>query len=499
MEPWHGEGNDVAVTSYDKLYIGGEWVAPAGSDTIEVISPYTEEVIATVPDGTIADIDRAVAAARLAFDRGPWPRMSITERGAVLAKVAERLGAELPDIAELITAEMGTPLLFSQLAQVGAPLMIFNYFAQLAETYSFDSVRSGVLSPEVLVTKEPVGVVGAIAPWNVPLFLAAAKLAPALLAGCTVVFKPAPETPLDAFRLAEILAECGLPEGVLSVVPAGREVSERLVTHPDVDKISFTGSTVAGRKIASLCGEQLKRCTLELGGKSAAILLDDVDLGATLPMLMPNALMNNGQACIAQTRILAPRARYAEVVDAMVQQVADAWHVGDPMDMATAVGPLVASRQRDRVEGYIAKGIDEGARVAIGGGRPSSQSHGWFVEPTIFADVDNKMTIAQEEIFGPVLVVIPYDGDADAVSIANDSDYGLCGSVFSADNERGLGVARQVRTGTYMLNSATPIDFASPFGGYKQSGVGREFGPEGLESFLEVKSINLPPGFTPAV
>ena len=489
----------MSVTSYDKLFIGGQWVAPEGTGTIEVISPYTEEVIATVPDGTVGDVNRAVAAARQAFDRGPWPRMTIQERAAVLAKVAARLGEELPALAELITAEMGTPLLFSQLAQVGAPLMIFNYFAGLGETYSLDAVRPGVLSPEVLVTKEPVGVVGAIAPWNVPLFLAAAKLAPALLAGCTVVFKPAPETPLDAFRLAEILAESGLPEGVLSVVPAGREVSEHLVTHPDVDKISFTGSTVAGKKIAALCGEQLKRCTLELGGKSAAILLADVDLSTTIPMLLPNALMNNGQACIAQTRILAPRGRYGEVVDAICAEVESAWGVGDPMDMSTAVGPLVASRQRDRVEGYIAKGLDEGARIAIGGGRPASEAHGWFVEPTIFADVDNKMTIAQEEIFGPVLVVIPYDGDDDAVSIANDSDYGLCGSVFTADNDRGLGVARQVRTGTYMLNSNVPIDFGNPFGGFKQSGIGREFGPEGLDSFLETKSIQLPSGWTPTL
>jgi betaine-aldehyde dehydrogenase len=488
----------VGVKSYDKLFIGGEWVVPEGTGTIDVISPYTEEVIASVPDGTIGDVNRAVAAARAAFDRGPWPRMSLAERGAVLAKVGQRLGEELPDIAELITAEMGSPILFSQLAQVGAPMMIFNYFAGLGDTFSLDSVRSGILNPEVLVTKEPVGVVGAIAPWNVPLFLAAAKLAPALLAGCTVVYKPAPETPLDAFRLAEIFSECGLPDGVLSVVPAGREVSEHLVTHPDVDKISFTGSTAAGKKIASLCGERLKRCTLELGGKSASILLDDVDLDATLPMLMPNALMNNGQACIAQTRILAPRARYDEVVDAICAQVLESWPVGDPQDMATAIGPLVAARQRDRVEGYIAKGKDEGAVAKIGGEK-SSQPHGWFVEPTIFANVDNKMTIAQEEIFGPVLVVIPYDGDDDAVSIANDSEYGLCGSVYTADNDRGLGIARQVRTGTYMLNAATPIDIASPFGGFKSSGIGREFGPEGLESFLEVKSINLPAGYTPSV
>jgi aldehyde dehydrogenase (NAD+) len=487
----------VGVKSYDKLFIGGEWTVPEGTDTIDVISPYTEQVIATVPDGTVGDVNRAVAAAREAFDRGPWPRMPIKERGEVLAKVAARLGEELPSIAELITEEMGSPILFSQLAQVGTPLMIFNYFAGLADTFAVDEVRPGIFGPQVLVTKEPVGVVGAIAPWNVPLFLAAAKLAPALLAGCTVVFKPAPETPLDAFRLAEILDECGLPKGVLSVVPAGREVSETLVTHPDVDKISFTGSTAAGRKIAALCGEQLKRCTLELGGKSAAILLDDVDLESALPMLLPNSLMNNGQACIAQTRLLAPRSRYDEVVEAVCASVKEGFPVGDPMDMATGVGPLVAARQRDRVEGYIAKGLDEGAVATLGGGK-SDQPHGWFVEPTVFTNVDNKMTIAQEEIFGPVLVVIPYDGDEDAVAIANDSDYGLCGSVYTADNERGLGVARQVRTGTYMLNTNTPIDIAAPFGGYKASGIGREFGHEGLESFLELKSISIPGDFTPS-
>ena len=348
------------------------------------------------------------------------------------------------------------------------------------------------------MAKEPVGVVGAIAPWNVPLFIAAAKLAPSLAAGCTVVFKPAPETPLDAFRLAEIFAEAGLPEGVLSVLPAGREVGEHLVTHPGVDKVSFTGSSLAGKRIGGLCGERLKRCTLELGGKSAAIILDDADLAATLPNLLPNALMNNGQACIAQTRILAPRDRYDEVVEALVEQV-KTMVVGDPLDPATEVGPLVASRQRDRVEGYLRSGQEEGAKVALGGGRPAGLDKGYYVEPTIFVDVDNKMKIAQEEIFGPVLAVIPYDGDDDAVAIANDSNYGLCGSVWTDDNDRGLGIARQVRTGTYMLNASVPIDFATPFGGYKESGVGREFGPEGLEIFLEKKSIALPGGYTPTV
>jgi aldehyde dehydrogenase (NAD+) len=488
----------MAIRDYDRLFIGGDWIAPEGTATIGVISPSTEEVIARVPEGTEADIDKAVAAARTAFDRGPWPRMSPVERAAILAAVAAQITAEMGDMAEIITSEMGSPISFSTMGQVLAPTMIFNYYADLASTFAFDEVRAGLLNPSVLVTKEPVGVVGAIAPWNVPLFIAAAKLAPSLLAGCTVVYKPAPETPLDAFRLAEIFAEAGLPKGVLSVIPAGRQVSEHLVTHPGVDKISFTGSGVGGKRIGGLCGERLKRCTLELGGKSAAIILDDADLSTTIPALLPNAIMNNGQACIAQTRILAPRARYDEVVDAVVSGV-DAMVVGDPLDPATEVGPVVAERQRSRIEGYLDSGREEGATVALGGGRPSGFDKGWYVEPTVFSHVDNKMKIAQEEIFGPVLVVIPYDGDGQAVEIANDSNYGLCGSVWTGDNDRGLGIARQVRTGTYMLNAPVPIDFTAPFGGFKESGVGREFGPEGLETFLEKKSIALPGGYTPAV
>ena len=488
----------MTIRDYDRLFIGGDWVAPEGTGTIEVISPVTEEVVGRVPEGTKADIDKAVATARRAFDHGPWPRMAPAERGEVLKAVAAQITAEMGDMAEIITGEMGSPITFSNLGQVLAPTMIFNYYADLATTYAFDEVRAGMLNPQVLVTKEPVGVVGAIAPWNVPLFIAAAKLAPSLAAGCTVVFKPAPETPFDAFRLAEIFTEAGLPKGVLSVVPAGREVSEHLVTHEGVDKISFTGSGVGGKRIGGLCGERLKRCTLELGGKSAAIILDDADLAATMPQLLPNAIMNNGQACIAQTRILAPRSRYGEVVDAVVSSVA-AMKVGDPMDPATEVGPVVAERQRARIEGYLESGREQGATVSLGGGRPSGPefAKGWYVEPTVFSDVDNKMRIAQEEIFGPVLVVIPYDGDDNAVEIANDSNYGLCGSVWTGDNDRGLGVARQVRTGTYMLNAPVPIDFSTPFGGFKESGVGREFGPEGLEGFLEMKSIALPAGYTP--
>jgi len=485
------------MKSYDRLFIGGEWVDPSSSATFEVISPTSEELVGRVPEAQVADVDRAVAAAREAFDHGPWPRMSPAERAAVLSKAAEAIRNDMQGISELISNEMGSPVSWGLLAQVLAPTMILDYYAGLGSTFAFDTVKDGLLGP-VMVTKEPVGVVAAITPWNVPLFLATAKLSPALLAGCTVVFKPAPETPLDANLLGEILAEVGLPKGVLSVVPAGREVGEHLVNHPGVDKVSFTGSSVAGRKIGAACGANLKRVSLELGGKSAAILLDDVDLEATLPLMMPNAIMNNGEACISLTRILAPRDRYTEIADALVEQVR-ALKVGDALDPATEVGPLVAERQRDRVESYIRIGQEEGAKIAIGGGRPDGIDRGWFVEPTVFVDVDNSMRIAQEEIFGPVLSVIPYDDEADAVRIANDSEYGLCGAVYTGDNDRGLGVARQVRTGTYMVNSGVPIDFSSPFGGYKASGVGREFGEDGLELFLEKKTINLPSGYSPSV
>ncbi len=483
------------MKSYDRLFIGGEWVEPSSTSVFEVVSPTSEELVGRVPEADERDVDRAVATARDAFDNGPWPRMTPAERAAVLTSVAGAIRDDLQGMAELITNEMGSPIGWGSMAQVLAPSMILDYYAGLGSTFAFDTVKDGLLGP-VLVSKEPVGVVAAITPWNVPLFLACAKLGPALLSGSTVVFKPAPETPLDANTLAELFDQVGLPKGVLSVVPAGREVGEHLVNHPDVDKVSFTGSTAAGRKIGAACGANLKRFSLELGGKSAAILLDDADLADAVPLMLPNAIMNNGEACISLTRILAPRHRYSEVVEALVDSV-KSMSVGDPLDPSTEVGPLVAERQRDRVENYIRIGQEEGAKVAVGGGRPSGVDKGWFVEPTVFVDVDNAMRIAQEEIFGPVLSVIPYDDDADAVRIANDSDYGLCGAVFSADNARGLGVARRVRTGTYMVNSNIPIDFSSPFGGYKASGVGREFGEDGLELFLEKKAINLPAGFAP--
>ncbi len=480
------------MQTWDRLWIGGEWVKPSSGATIDVISPFTEAPVGRVPEAREADVDRAVAAARRAFDEGPWPRTPASERADLLGKLQSALQARSQDLATTITAEMGSPIVFSQMGQVMAANLVLGYYASLARQFPFEEIRAGMLGPAI-VRQEPVGVVAAIVPWNVPLFVTMLKLAPALAAGATLVLKPAPETPLDAYLLAEALEEVGLPPGVVGIVPAGREVGEHLVSHPGIDKVAFTGSTAAGRRIAALCGERLRRVTLELGGKSAAILLDDVDLGEALPTLLPACIMNNGQACVAQTRILAPRERYAEVVDAFGAAFG-ALRVGDPMDPATAIGPLVAERQRARVLGYLEAGRKEGARVVMGGGRPKGLARGWFVEPTLFADVRNDMKIAREEIFGPVVAVIPYDGgDGEAVRIANDSDYGLSGSVWSADLERGLTAARAVRTGNYGVNGFG-MEFSAPFGGFKQSGVGRELGPEGLRAYLEPKTIHLPAG-----
>lgn len=477
---------------HERLFIDGEWVRPATSATLDVISPHSEEVIARVPEGREADMDRAVAAARHAFDEGPWPRMRATERADVMARLLGLLQERAAEMAITITSEMGCPISFSNVGQVMASNMVLDYFIRLAREYPFEEVRPGMLGP-ALVRREPVGVAACIVPWNVPLFTTVLKLGAALAAGATVVLKPAPETPLDAILFADALREAGLPKGVVNIVPAGREVGEYLVRHRDVNKVAFTGSTAAGRRIASICGEQLKRVTLELGGKSAAIILDDADLSSTIGGLLPAAIMNNGQACVAQTRILASSKRYREVAAALVEAVR-AVQVGDPMDPSTMCGPLVAARQRERVEGYIRIGRDEGAKIACGGGRPAGLSKGWYVEPTVFIDVDNRMRIAQEEIFGPVLAVIPYTDIDDAVRIANDSDYGLSGSVWSADVEAGLDIARRIRTGTYTVNGFA-MEFSAPFGGFKASGLGRELGPEGLAAYLESKQINLPMGY----
>ena len=479
------------MQSYDRLWIGGEWEKPSSGATIDVISPFTEQSVGRVPEAKEADVDKAVAAARKAFDEGPWPRLSASERADVMGKLQGALQSRAGDLATTITAEMGSPITFSHMGQVLAANLVLAYYAKLAREYPFEEVRPGMLGP-ALVRQEPVGVVAGIVPWNVPLFVTMLKLAPALASGSTIVIKPAPETPLDSYLLAQALEEVGIPKGVVNIVAAGREVGEHLVSHPGIDKVAFTGSTAAGRKIAAACGERLRRVTLELGGKSAAILLDDVNVAAAIPTLLPACIMNNGQACVAQTRILAPKSRYKEVVDAFAAAFG-ALKVGDPMDPTTAIGPLVADRQRERVLGYLDAGKKEGARVVVGGGRPKAFDKGYFVEPTLFADVRNDMKIAREEIFGPVISIIPYEGDDQAVRIANDSDYGLSGSVWSGDVERGLGVARRVRTGNYGVNGFG-MEFSAPFGGFKSSGVGRELGPEGLRAYLEPKTIHLPAG-----
>jgi acyl-CoA reductase-like NAD-dependent aldehyde dehydrogenase len=483
-------------TEYDKLFIGGKWVEPSSAEVIEVFSPATGQKVGQVPLAAEADVNAACAAARKAFDEGPWPHTPPAERAAVIGRALKLLEDRADLFKHLLKLETGQPPTIVDMMQYGASVSTLQYYAGAADKYTWNEIRDGIYG-QTLVTKEPVGVVGAVVAWNVPLFLAVNKLGPALLAGCTVVLKPAAETPLSTNALAEAFAEAGLPEGVLSVVPGGVETGRALTSNPELDKFTFTGSSAVGKEIGKLAAEKLKPCTLELGGKSAAIILEDADLDSTLPMLVFSGLMNCGQACVGQTRILAPRSRYDEVVEKVSAAVA-AMPVGLPDDPASMIGPLISEKQRERVEGYIKKGVDEGARIVTGGGRPEGLDGGWFVQPTVFADVDNSMTIAQEEIFGPVLAIIPFDTEEDAIRIANDSVYGLAGSVFTTDFAKAVEIAKQIRTGTYAVNMYA-FDPGAPFGGYKNSGLGRENGPEGIEQYCEAKSILLPFGYTPEI
>ncbi|MBW3667871.1 MAG: aldehyde dehydrogenase [Actinobacteria bacterium] len=470
----------------ERLFIDGEWVAPSGTDTFELVSPSTEEVVGRTPAGTPADVERAVAAARAAFDTGPWPRMSPVERAEVLSRAADLMEARSEELAALVTNEVGSPITFSRLVQIGSPIRNLRYYAELAAEFPFEETRTAGTASSLIV-RVPVGVVAAIPPWNMPVSLSISKLAPAFVAGCTAVLKPPAETALDALALADIFEEAGLPAGVLNVVPGLADVGEALVSHPGVDRVAFTGSTAVGRRVAALAAERLTRVSLELGGKAAAILLDDVVLEEALPRLLNVAFVNSGQACMAQTRVLVPRSRGDEITEAIVDGVGKLT-VGDPLDASNAIGPMVSARHRERVEGYIALGQEEGAKVAVGGGRPAGLDRGWYVEPTVFVGVDNRMRIAREEIFGPVVSVIAYDDVDDAVAIANDSEYGLGGSVWTAEAARGLAIAHAVHTGMYSVNGA-PQAAGTPFGGVKQSGIGREMGPEGLRLYVEDRSI----------
>jgi aldehyde dehydrogenase (NAD+) len=474
-----------SLRSYDKLFIGGRWTTPSSSAVIDVISPTTEATIAHVPEGQAADIDAAVAAARDAFDSGPWPRMSPKERAVALGRVRDEVEARVPEMSEALTAEIGAPLTASK-GYHDAAVRMWESAIDVLKSYPFSEIRE---TPEgtARLVRMSIGVVGTIIPWNAPVPSASMKLPAALAAGCTVVLKPAPEGPVSAMMLAEALEAAELPEGVISVIPAGREVGEQLVRHPGVDKIAFTGSTAAGRRIMSLCGERVARVTLELGGKSAGIIADDVELDGFLSGLVSAGIDHSGQVCAALTRILVPRHRHDEVVDAIAEIMRDVV-VGDPTNPKTTLGPLAAERQRDRVETYVALGIEEGAKLIVGGRRPRHLERGWFYEPTLFAEVDNSMRIAQEEIFGPVLCVIPFEDADDAIRIANDSIYGLSGAVYANDLDLGARIAYGVRTGQMWVNR-WGMCITQPFGGFKQSGLGREGGIEGMSPYLEPKLI----------
>ena len=482
--------NEAAVPLLhpDRFFIDGGWVAPSSDAIIDVIDSTTEEIYFSVPEAQAADIDRAVTSARTAFDDGPWPRMSHAERGEFLHGIAAGVRERAEDVGQIWPRESGA-LHANARHGAGGIAAAFEYYAGLAETFPFEERAQPSQGEFGLLVREPVGVVGAIIPWNAPIQTLTYKIAPALLAGCTVVLKCSPEAPGSAYLVAEVVESLGLPAGVLNVVTADREVSELLVRDIRVDKITFTGSTAAGRRIASICGERIARCTLELGGKSAALILDDMDLGEAAATLAKAECILCGQVCSSLTRIVVSRRRHDELVDALAGAFSQV-RVGDPFDATTQMGPLASSRQRERVEHYIATGIDQGAVLATGGGRPRDLDRGYYIQPTLFAGVDNSWTIAQEEIFGPVLSVIPVENEDQIVSTANDTIYGLNASVFTHDVDRARDVARRLRSGTVGHN-AFRADFNIAFGGFKSSGIGREGGTEGLLPFLETKTVIL--------
>jgi acyl-CoA reductase-like NAD-dependent aldehyde dehydrogenase len=481
--------SDAPLAHPDRFFIDGAWVAPSSNAMFDVINCATEEPYVRIAEAQAADVNRAVAAARKAFDTGPWPRFSHKERAGYLTAIAAELDARADDLARVWVTQSGVTY------QSAGPTMRalskkFRFHASIAETYPFQEEHRTLAGVGVgMLVREPVGVVAAIIPWNGPGGLMCNKTAPALLAGCTIILKASPEAPGEAYILAEICEKVGLPPGVFNMVTAGRAVSELLVRHPDVDKITFTGSTAAGRKIASICGERIARVTLELGGKSPALILDDYDVATAAKTIAENAIYLTGQVCSSLTRIVVNRKRHDALVDALSASF-ERVKVGNPFDEANQMGPLAMSRQRDRVEGYIAKGKEEGARLATGGGRPAHLNRGFFVEPTVFGNVDNNSTIARDEIFGPVLSVIPVNSEQEAIDVGNDTIYGLNSTVFTNDVERFYAVARRLRAGSVGHNGPR-ADSSIGIGGFKQSGIGREGGLEGLQPFLETKTMVL--------
>ena len=468
----------------DTIYIDGAWVPSSGKGTINVINSTTEEVMGTIPEGSADDVNRAVAAAKKAFPA--WAATSVEERAKYCSRIAEGIAPRMDEIATLVSQEVGMVKPLSLLVQAGLPYNSFNVIQSLVDEFPWEE-RIG----NSLVVREPIGVVGCITPWNYPLHQIAAKVAFALAAGCTVVLKPSEVAPLNAFVLAEIINDTGLPAGVFNMVSGvGPVVGEAIASHPDVDMVSFTGSTRAGRRVAELASARVAKVALELGGKSANVILSDADLKKAVSDGVGKAFLNSGQTCSALTRMLVPRERLAEA-EQIAAAAAEAMTVGDPFAETSRLGPLVSQAQWDRVEGYIQKGIDEGAKVVAGGpGKPEGLEQGFFVRPTVFSNVKPEMTIAQEEIFGPVLSILPYDSEEEAVEIANGTPYGLAGGVWAGSQEHAEAIARRLRTGQVEVNGGA-FNPNAPFGGYKQSGVGREYGRYGLEEFLQVKSLQL--------
>lgn len=477
----------ISNAHFNRFYIGGVWVEPSTDRTLKVYSPVSENLVAEVAEAVEADVLTAVAAARVAFDDGPWPALAPTERATYLEELASQLRGRSDDLAAAWAAQTGVVAGLADAASEYAISAIDRNVA-LAATFPFIE-RQETASGAGYLVQEPAGVVAAIAPWNVPLITMLNKIASALLAGCSVIMKPAPQTPAEAYIIAECAEKAGLPPGVVNLITADRDASDFLVQHHDIDKVSFTGSVAAGKRIASVCGERIARVTLELGGKSAAIILDDYDLDTAADSLAPAVCMIAGQNCAALTRVIVSRDRHDELVGLIVKRMQNI-KVGDPRDPETQLGPLAMKRQLERVQGFIATGIEEGATLAFGGKTPDGLEAGCYIEPTVFSNVENSMTIAQEEIFGPVLCIIPCDGEDHAIQIANDSPFGLMGAVYTNDADKAFRISRRIRTGT-MGQSGPLADFNIGFGGFKQSGLGREGGVAGLRAYLEPKTVLL--------